>query len=1193
MGLRRLKDGIGIARRLRAVLLASSAVGAVGHGVLPGAAIFTAVTLTGSIALAAGGQGGNPKGAGTPDGAGGTGFNGQDGQNSFPDGAFRGGGGGGAGGGNGGIGDFCCDNAAGGAGGTSLTKDGGNGTNDSFGGGGGGGGYNGNGPGAASITNSSPLAGGNGGRGGTSNFGSGGGGGAGGYGAVILGTGASSNTSSITGGTGGAGGGSSANFAGSGGDGGVGVWFNAAGATFTNSGTVTGGAGGVAGGGNGGANGLGGVGVSGADLTVIMNGGSISGGLGGDGVTQADAIAFTGGANTLTLNAGALTGNISIVSGGNIAFNESGNYTLSNTITGAGSISHTGTGTLTLSAANTFSDGTTISAGTIAVSHIDPNNLFDGFGSGAVTLDGGKLLTTVTGSLSSDLSFADNKTSILAAATGTTLTLGGSSTTGNTATNFTVGNNGVIQFGTSTDTGTIRFGASSQLPTINGLSSVVIAGGTLQDYQDSLWYLLANVSSVTVASGATLDYNDSNQQYLVNLNGAGDVKTGATGTSTLQVYSLAGSTNTFSGVISGSHPVSFLTPGGAATMILSGDNTYTGGTTICACMTLQLGNGGTTGSVVGNIINENTLIFNRSNTYTFNGVISNTGDVVQNGTGKTILTATSAYTGATTVNAGTLSVNGDITSSSGLTVNAGGTLGGDGFVPATVINAGGALAPGNSIGTLTVNGNLTFNAGSSYNIEVSPSAADRTNVIGTAALGGAVVNATYVPGSYVAKQYTILNATVARTGFFSALNNINMPAAISTALSYDANNVYLDLTLNFVIPGSGLNANQRNVGNALTNSFNTNGGIAGAFAALSADGLSQASGEPGASIPTAGFAAMNQFINAMMDGPGGNGGFGAPLGFAEENAYAPKPKLSRAQTEAYAAVTPRDRAAIPFTSRWNIWATGYGGNSTNNGDATTGSHSTSTRVYGTAVGADYRATPDTRFGFALGGAGTNFTVDNALGGGRADVFQAGAYARHTMGAAYIAAAVAYAWQDITTDRTVTVSGTDKLHAELQANALSARLESGWRYAMPAFAVTPYAGLQSTAFYLPSYAETATSGSNQFALSYGSKTVTATRSELGARFDKAMPLNDAVVTLRGRAAWAHDWNTDRSATATFQSLPGATFTVNGATPSTNAALISAGADLAWGNGWTVTATFDGEFSSTTRGYAGKGSLRYAW
>lgn len=518
----------------------------------------------------------------------------------------------------------------------------------------------------------------------------------------------------------------------------------------------------------------------------------------------------------------------------------------------------------------------------------------------------------------------------------------------------------------------------------------------------------------------------------------------------------------------------------------------------------------------------------------------------------------------------------------------------------------------NVTGAVLGNGGLTIGAGSVLSAASYLPAGTFTTTIGlrgaasgqiglgagTAGLDGALV----ITGHNVGRTtYTLVQSADLAGSRFSSVTYADALLR-NPVLTYTAGDVLLTVDpylLSSLLP-TGANMNQQNVARAIDKGLATgatpSSGIENLFY-LTGDallnGLTQVSGEPGASIPTAGFAAMNQFINAMMDGPGGAGGFSAPLGFAEENAYAPKRKLSRAQNEAYAAVTPRDRLMPTFASRWNVWATGYGGNSTINGDAAAGSHATSTRVYGTAVGADYRATPDTRFGFALGGAGTNFTVDNALGGGRADVFQAGAYARHTMGAAYIAAAVAYAWQDITTDRTVTVSGTDRLHAELKANALSARLESGWRYAMPAFAVTPYAGLQSTAFYLPSYAETATSGSNQFALSYGSKTVTATRGELGFRLDKAMPLNDAVVTLRGRAAWAHDWNTDRSAIATFQSLPGATFTVNGATPSANAALLSAGADIAWGNGWTVAATFDGEFSNTTRGYAGKGSLRYAW
>ena len=63
---------------------------------------------------------------------------------------------------------------------------------------------------------------------------------------------------------------------------------------------------------------------------------------------------------------------------------------------------------------------------------------------------------------------------------------------------------------------------------------------------------------------------------------------------------------------------------GTGTLTLTGANTYTGGTTITAG-TLQLGNGGTTGSITGNVVNNGALVFNRSDTLTFAGVISGTG----------------------------------------------------------------------------------------------------------------------------------------------------------------------------------------------------------------------------------------------------------------------------------------------------------------------------------------------------------------------------------------------------------------------------------------------------------------------------------------------------------------------------------------------------------------------------------------
>ena len=99
-----------------------------------------------------------------------------------------------------------------------------------------------------------------------------------------------------------------------------------------------------------------------------------------------------------------------------------------------------------------------------------------------------------------------------------------------------------------------------------------------------------------------------------------------------------------------------------------------------------------------------------------------------------------------------------------------------------------------------------------------------------------------------------------------------------------------------------------------------------------------------------------------------------------------------------------------------------------------GPDTTTSRIYGGIGGADYRLSPDMVAGFALAGGGTNFSVANG-GSGRADLFQAGAFVRHNAGACYFAGALAYGWQDVTTDRTVTVAGIDRLQAPLQCQYL--------------------------------------------------------------------------------------------------------------------------------------------------------------
>lgn len=491
-------------------------------------------------------------------------------------------------------------------------------------------------------------------------------------------------------------------------------------------------------------------------------------------------------------------------------------------------------------------------------------------------------------------------------------------------------------------------------------------------------------------------------------------------------------------------------------------------------------------------------------------------------------------------------------------------------------------------------GSLTFTAAATFMVEVSPASSARANVSGAATLSGATVNAKFASGSYVEKTYTILSATAGVSGTFSpTVVNSNLPANFKTSLSYDANNVFLNLSLAFIPPpNSGLNGNQQQVGSALVNSFNRNGGISLVYSQLTGAGLTQASGESAAGSQQTTFDAMTQFIGVMTDSfLGRDPGDGAPA--APASAYADAHAAAGDARDAYAMLTKAKPA--PLEARWSVWAAGFGGSQTTDGNMATGSNSTTSRIAGTVVGADYRVSPDTLAGFALAGGGSNFSVANS-GSGRSNLFQAGAFIRHAVGPAYVTGALAYGWQDVTTDRIVSVAGFEQLQARFNANAFSGRAEGGYRLVAPVvggLGITPYAAGQFTTFDLPAYAEQAVTGTNAFALAYAAKTVTDARSELGLRTDKSYAMANGILTLRGRFAWAHDFNPDRAIAATFQSLPGASFTVNGAAQAHESALTTASLEMKWLNGWSAAATYEGEFSAVTSSYAGKGVVRYAW
>jgi outer membrane autotransporter protein len=239
---------------------------------------------------------------------------------------------------------------------------------------------------------------------------------------------------------------------------------------------------------------------------------------------------------------------------------------------------------------------------------------------------------------------------------------------------------------------------------------------------------------------------------------------------------------------------------------------------------------------------------------------------------------------------------------------------------------------------------------------------------------------------------------------------------------------------------------------------------------------------------------------------------------------------------------------------------------------------------------DYHASPYTVVGFALAGAGTNWSLANGLGNGRSDAMQIGGYGISWFGPAYLAGALSFTNHWFTTGRSAL---GDQLSANFLGQSYGVRVESGYRYpVLPALGVTPYGAVQFQDFNTPAYSESDATGGG-LGLSYAAMNATDVRGELGARIDDLTVVYGKPLIVFGRLAWAHDFVSNPSLSAAFEALPGGSFTVNGAPIPHDSALTTAGTQLFLTPQWTLLAKFDGEFAKGSQTYAGTGTLRYAW
>ena len=903
------------------------------------------------------------------------------------------------------------------------------------------------------------------------------------------------------------------------------VIVTGAGSTWANSGSLT-------------------VGNSGVGELNILNGGAVSNSTGyiGFNAGSTGAVTVDGPGSTWTSSSGLSiggrgTGTLTVKNGGTVS---------SVGINGVGEILGS-TGTVLVDGAGSA----WIGAGFLSVGV---------GGAGMLTVSNGGAVSGVQGTLG-DQAGAIGTVAVTGA--GSTWTNTGNLIVGNSGTGaLTVSNGGAVSDALgivasnagSTGTATVDGAGSSWsnssalLVGLDGSGTLMISnGGTVSNTTGSIGSVAGSAGNVTVDAATWVN--------------SADLLIGSSGTGALTIAN--------GGVVSA---------GGLVTIAADAS----------AAGTLNIGSAAGAAAVAPGTLNTAAIQFgagigavnfnHTSANYVFAPSLSGPGAINQIAGNTNMSSDSSGFTGTTNVSGGRLAVNGSLANS--VVTVSGGILGGNGIVGSTAVLSGGTIAPGNSIGTLNVNGNVAFAPGAIYQVEVNTSGqADKLAASGTAALGGGTVSVLKTGSAYmVGSYYTILTASGGVTGAFAGVSAANATTPfLSFGLSYDSNNVYLDIARSAVTYASvGLTRNQIATG-AGADGLNLASPLAGALVQLDAasarGAFDQLSGEVYASARTALIdeswllrGAMNDRLRSAFGAVGAQPMATMSYGFTADLAPAVKGPMPTLRSDRFA-----------------VWGQGYGSWGRSESDRNAAKLTRSTG--GLMVGADIAAFDTMRFGALAGYSRTSFDSKGRSSSGSSDNYHLGLYGGGQWGALGLRTGASYTWHGIDTSRTVAFAGFgDGLKAGYDAGTAQVFGELGYRIELARVAIEPFAGLAYVNLHSDGFRETGRAA----ALTARGDDTSVGYSTLGLRASTSLALQGKDLTLRGALAWRHAFG-DVTPVATLAFAGSSSFTVAGIPIAKNAALVEAGLDLAISPSATLGLSYTGQLAEGAQDHAFKGNL----